>query len=62
MNATTAVVHDCYDDNTGLYRVNDGVRLDKNDPRRHKVSMTLVLDHGVWKVASIADEGLGCTV
>ena len=56
------MIQDCYDDNTGLYRISDGVRLDKNDPRHHKVSMTLVLDHGVWKVSSITDEGLGCTV
>ena len=58
---TTAQVRDCYDDKTGLYRSN-GTRVDKEDPRRHKVLMTLLLERGVWKVSAIADEGLGCTV
>jgi hypothetical protein len=59
---TTAQVRDCYDDRTGLYRISDGTRVDKEDARRHKVLMTLELERGVWKVSAIADEGLGCTV
>ncbi len=59
---TTAQVRDCYDDKTGLYRIGDGTRVDKDDARRHKVLMTLVLDGNVWKVSTITDEGLGCSV
>jgi hypothetical protein len=55
-----ARVSDCYDDRTGLYRASDGQRVDTDDPRRHKVLMTLVRSEGAWKVSAIADEGLGC--
>jgi len=58
---TTTLVQDCYDDTTGLYRVNDGQRIDVADPRRHKVLMTLTRASGTWKVSAIKDEGLGCT-
>jgi hypothetical protein len=58
---TTALVRDCYDDRTGLYRVGDGKRIDTKDPLRHKVLMTFKRDGGVWKVSAIKDEGLGCT-
>jgi hypothetical protein len=62
INGTTALVRDCYDDRTGLYRVGDGKRIDAKDPRRHKVLMTFKRDRGAWKVSAINDEGLGCTV
>jgi hypothetical protein len=55
-----AQVADCYDDRTGLYRIVDGVRLDRDDPRRHQVLMTLVREDAVWKVSAIRDEGAGC--
>jgi hypothetical protein len=58
---TTALVQDCYDDSTGLYRAKDGKRLDVDDPRRHKVLMTFTLANDTWKVSAIKDEGLGCT-
>ncbi len=57
---TTALVRDCFDDNTGLYRVSDGQRLDTNDPRRHQVLITLTETAGMWKVSAMSDEGLGC--
>ena len=57
--ATTAQVRDCNDDRTGLYRA-DGSRVDTDNPLRHRVLMTLALEGGIWKVASIANEGDGC--
>jgi hypothetical protein len=57
--ATTAQVRDCHDDRTGLYRA-DGSRVDTDNPLRHRVLMTLTLEGGIWKVASIANEGDGC--
>ncbi len=57
---TTARVRDCFDDNTGLYRVSDGQRLDRNDPRRHQVLITLTETAGMWKVSAMHNEGLGC--
>lgn len=62
ITGTTAQVSDCYDDKTGLYRVSDGSRIDTDDPRRHKVLMTLTRVGAAWKVSAIRDEGLGCTV
>jgi hypothetical protein len=59
---TTALVRDCYDDKTGLFRVGDGKRIDTKDPLRHKVLMTFKRGGGVWKVSAIKGEGLGCTV
>ena len=60
VEATTVVVSDCYDDQTGLYSP-DGVRQDKEDPRRHLITATVTLVSGVWKVASVKHEGDGCT-
>ncbi|HTD49299.1 MAG TPA: hypothetical protein VK771_01785 [Acidimicrobiia bacterium] len=57
---TTALVWDCFDDETGLYRVRDGRRLDVKDRRRHAVFITLTRMAGVWKVSAMRDEGLGC--
>jgi hypothetical protein len=56
-----AQVRDCYDDRTGLYRVADGTRVDVDAPGRHQVLMTLALEDGAWKVATISDEGDACT-
>ena len=62
ITGNTAQVSDCYDDKTGLYRFSDGKRIDTDDPRRHKVLMTLTREGAAWKVSAIRDEGLGCTV
>jgi len=58
---TTAFVSDCFDDETGLYRVSDGRRLDIKDRRRHDVLITLTQLGGVWKVSAMRNEGLGCS-
>lgn len=58
-SASSAQVRDCYDDRTGLFRP-DGSRVDTDNPLRHRVLMTLVLEGAVWKVASTTDEGFGC--
>lgn len=57
-----AQVRDCYDDTTGLYRVSDGSRVDADNPNRHQVLMSLVLQGGTWKVSAITDEGEACHV
>lgn len=61
-DGASAQVRDCYDDTTGLYRVSDGSRVDTDDPNRHQVLMTLVLEGGTWKVSAITNEGTGCRV
>ena len=61
-DGSTATVRDCYDDRTGVYRASDGVRIDTDNPARHRVLMTLLRENGVWKVAAITDEGDGCVV
>lgn len=58
--AATVVISDCYDDGTGLYSP-DGVRQDKEDPRRHLITATVTLVDGAWKVANVKHEGDGCT-
>lgn len=58
--ATSAEVRDCYDDRTGLFRVTDGQRVDRDNPARHEVLMSVVLEGGSWKVASMKSEGDGC--
>ena len=57
-----ALVRDCHDDRTGIYLISDGTRVDTDDPLRHQVLMTLVVEDGVWKVSAIRDEVDGCTV
>lgn len=57
----TVVLSDCYDDRTGLYSAETGVRQDKDDPARRLVTATVVLVDGVWKVSAIKNEGAGCT-
>ncbi len=59
-DGTTAQVRDCHDDRTGVYRAADGTRVDTDNPARHQVLMTLRKENGVWKVATIVDEGDGC--
>ena len=58
--AATVIISDCYDDGTGLYSP-DGVRQDKEDPRRHLITATVTLVDGAWKVAKVKHEGDGCT-
>lgn len=60
--ATEAMVRDCYDDLSGLYRISNDERVDTDDPARHQVVYTLVNENDVWKVSNILDEGSGCVV
>lgn len=60
-DAGTVVISDCYDDKTGLYAAETGVRQDKDDPARRQVTATVVLVDGVWKVSAVKNEGTGCT-
>ncbi|MEZ5378272.1 MAG: hypothetical protein R2733_17345 [Acidimicrobiales bacterium] len=59
---TGAHVRDCYDDFSGLYRIDTDERVDVDDPARHQVVYMLVNEDGVWKVSNILDEGSGCIV
>jgi hypothetical protein len=61
VEGSTALVRDCYDDQTGVYSVADGTRQDQENPKRHLVTATVVQEGGVWKVAAIKLEGDGCT-
>jgi hypothetical protein len=60
-DGSNAEVRDCYDDRTELYQVSDGTRLDQDDPARKRAMLTLQFESGAWKVASIRDEGSGCS-
>ena len=55
------VLSDCYGDETGVYSASTGARQDKDDPRRHLVTVTMVFVDGVWKVSAVKHEGDGCT-
>ena len=57
-----AEVRDCYDDTTGLYRLDNDERLDTDNPERHQVVFVLVRVDDSWKVSEVRDEGDGCVV
>jgi hypothetical protein len=59
---TQAEVRDCYDDTTGLYRLDTGERVDTDTPERHQVVFVLVKEDGTWKVSQVREEGSGCVV
>ncbi|MGE4086319.1 MAG: hypothetical protein AB7H93_25310 [Vicinamibacterales bacterium] len=61
VDGDTALVRDCADDMTGLYRIADGSRVDTDNPLRHQMLLELRREAGVWKVAAITDEADGCT-
>ncbi len=60
VTATKAIVVDCQDDETGIYRVDDGRRIDRDDPQRHRVLTTLERVAGIWTVSDVKGDGLGC--
>jgi hypothetical protein len=60
-DGNTATVTDCYLDRTGIYDAATGTRKDTESGVRHRVRVQMLLHEGVWKVASIALEGDGCT-
>lgn len=61
-DGTVAVVRDCLDDRTGVYRVADDTRVDTDDPARHMYVVTLRQDDGQWRVETVSREPESCTV
>jgi len=61
-DGTMAVVSDCLDDQTGVYRVTDDSRVDTDDPARRLYTASLRLGGGVWRVETVATEPEPCTV
>jgi len=59
---TVAVVRDCMDDRTGVYRVADNSRVDSDDPARHLYIVGLRQEGGRWRVESVTTEPEPCTV
>ncbi|MGH9268454.1 MAG: hypothetical protein ACRD0D_09785 [Acidimicrobiales bacterium] len=55
-----ARLRDCYDDHILAYDAKTGELKDRDDPRRHLVVVTMVLQDARWKVTSIVPQGDGC--
>lgn len=60
-DGTVAVVRDCMDDRTGIYRTTDNSRVDTDDPARHLYTVTLRQDGGVWRVETVKTGPEPCT-
>ena len=58
---STATVSDCYLDRSGVFDAQTGERLDQESGVRHLVTAELRFEDGIWKVASMTQEGDGCT-
>lgn len=56
-----AVIRDCYDDNLQTWQRNSSTRLDRDDPDRHLIEVTMVMEDGQWKAATSTPMGDGCT-
>ena len=61
-DGTIAVVRDCLDDRTGVYRVADNSRVDTDDPARHLYVVNLRQESGRWRVETVTTETKPCTV
>lgn len=61
-DGTVAVVRDCLDDRTGVYRVADNSRVDTDDPARHLYVVNLRQESGRWRVETVTTETKPCTV
>ena len=61
-DGTVAVVRDCLDDRTGVYRVSDNSRVDTDDPARHLYVVSLRQQGGRWRVETVSKEQNPCTV
>jgi len=59
---TTAVVRDCMDDRTGVYRVADNSRVDSDDPARRLYVAGLRQEGGRWRVETVTIGPEPCTV
>lgn len=60
-DGTVAVVRDCLDDRTGVFRVADNSRVDSDDPARHLFTVGLRQVDGAWKVETVSTEPNPCT-
>lgn len=61
-DGTVAVVRDCMDDRTGVYRIADNSRVDTDDPARHLLMVGLRQEGGTWRVETVTTEPEPCTV
>mgnify|MGYP007071134430 CR=1 FL=1 len=61
-DGTVAVVEDCMDDRTGVYRVADNSRVDTDDPARRLYTTSLRLVDDRWKVETVSTSPEPCTV
>lgn len=60
VDGTTATVTDCYADDTHIFDVASGEQKDPPDIVSFRVTASLELVDGVWKVADLVQEGEGC--
>ena len=61
-DGSVALVRDCMDDRTGVFRVADGSRVDQDVPGRTTYLARLRLVAGVWRVEAVSTEAGSCTV
>ncbi len=61
-DGSVAVVRDCMDDRTGVYRVADNSRVDTDDPARRLYTVSLRQDGGQWRVETVTTGPEPCTV
>ena len=60
-DGSVAVVRDCMDDRTGVYRVADNSRVDTDDPARRLYTVSLRKDGGTWRVETVTTGPEPCT-
>ncbi len=60
-NGTVAIVRDCMDDRTGVYRLADNSRVDSDDPARHLYTVSLRMEGGKWRVETVSRRSAPCT-
>ena len=61
-DGSVAVVRDCMDDRTGVYRVADNSRVDTDDPARRLYTVSLRQEGGKWRVETVTTGPEPCTV
>lgn len=61
-DGSVAIVRDCMDDRTGVYRVADNSRVDTDSPARHLYTVSLRKDGGTWRVETVTTGPEPCTV
>ena len=60
-DGTVAVVRDCLNDRTGVFRISDGSRVDQDVPGRTTYVARLHLVDGTWRVEAVSTEAASCT-